>query len=739
MKALIFAAARIFGSRRTFGLCVLTVLVGIRLADPALLEEIRLRTFDLFQTLRPRGDSIQPVVIVDIDEASLNAYGQFPWPRTLIADLLTRLFEWQSAAVAFDIIFPEPDRSSPNEAMKYFRNIDQATRDRLLQLPNNDDVLASVIANGRVVLGQSGTHGVNASAPEGLPETAIATVGPDPGPYLIAFPRLLRNLPQLERAAAGRGLFTIATERDGMVRRVPLIMKADEKMVTALTVDLLRVALGAPAVLVRTDQAGVRSVALMGLELPTDPNGRVWIHFGPHDKTRYVSAKDVIEGTAAPDRFAGKLVLIGTSAIGLLDIKTTPVDPAMPGVEVHAQLLEAALAKSLLNMPGAMIVVELLGAIIAGVLLSLLASIVSARMLLAIAVFFMAAFIAAAWILYNQNQTLFDPTFPLIATFSIYIGLALIGYFREQIDRQRIRSAFAQYLSPNLVEELANSPEKVALGGQERDMTVLFSDVRGFTTISETYARDPRGLTTLMNRFLTPLTNAIVARDGTIDKYIGDAVMAFWNAPLDDPVHEVHACYAALDMLERVTTLNREREREALESGLRFVPIKMGIGINTGRCVVGNMGSEMRFQYTVMGDSVNLASRLEGQTAAYGLPVLIGSKTAEAVSDKLALLQVDFIRVKGKTEPDLIYTIVGNAEIAKTDDFELLRDRWSELLARYRRQDWSGVTTIIECSRDLCQKFGLAELTDVYKVRSFQFSQIPPPADWDGVYIAGTK
>src|SRR5262249_39767024 len=448
----------------------------------------------------------------------------------------------------------------------------------------------------------------------------------------------------------------------------------------------------------------------------------------------------VIEGTAPAERFAGKLVLVGTSATGLLDIKTTPVYSAMPGVEIHAQLLEAALSDSLLLTPSFTIVIEMVGAIVAGVLLIILATILSARMLLASAMFLMASFAAASWILYNNYRTLLDPTFPLISTFSVYMALALIGYFREQIDRQRIRSAFAQYLSPSLVEQLANSPAKLALGGQERNMTVLFSDVRGFTTISETYARDPRGLTTLMNRFLTPLTNAIIARSGTIDKYIGDAVMAFWNAPLEDLNQEVHACHAALDMLERVAELNRERELEAAgEAGPRFVPIRIGIGIDTGPCVVGNMGSDLRFQYTVMGDSVNLASRLEGQTATYGVPILIGSRTAAAIGDHFALLQVDFIRVKGKTEPDVIHTILGRADIAETTDFKLLRERWSDLLARYRSRDWHGVIAIAESSRSLCQEFGLGNWADIYKDRSAQFSQIGVPADWDGVYTAGTK
>ncbi len=270
--------------------------------------------------------------------------------------------------------------------MKYFGDLDDATRARLLQLPSNDDLLAKAIARGKVVLGQSGTRSISTNVAGSVPETGIATLGPDPSPHLIAFPRLLRNLPQLEQAAAGRGLFTIATERDGMVRRVPLVMKAEDKVVAALSIDLLRVASGAGGILVRSDPSGIRSVVVSTLEMPTDQNGRVWIHFSPHDMTRYVSAKDIIDGSASPEKFAGKLVLIGTSAIGLLDLKTTPVHSAMPGVEVHAQLLEAALTNSLLNAPASAMVFELLAAAVAGVILIVLAPMVSAIALFLVAV-----------------------------------------------------------------------------------------------------------------------------------------------------------------------------------------------------------------------------------------------------------------------------------------------------------------------------------------------------------------
>jgi adenylate cyclase len=726
-------------SRRTFGLVLLAALISIRIAEPTALEELRLRTFDLFQTIKPRVDSDRPVLIVDIDEASLHAYGQWPWPRTLVARLLDRLFEGKARAVAFDVVFSEADRTSPEEAMRYFHDLNDATRAQLQKMPSNDDVLAKAMTGRKVVLGQSGTRTIRSDPSARSPQTGIAILGPDPGPFLYSFPKLLRNLPQLERAAAGRGLFTIATERDGMVRRVPLIMSADGEVVPALAIDLLRVATGAGAVLVRADQAGVQQVSVAGLQLPTDQNGRIWVHFSPHDSARYVSAKDVLEGAVSSQQLADKLVLIGTSAIGLLDIKTTPVHAAMPGVEIHAQLVEAALSGSLLKTPSYAIAVEILIAALVGAMLALVAPIVGAVALSLLAFLGLAAIAAGSWLLYSNYQILVDPSFPAITVLVVYVSLMLIGYFREQADRRRIRSAFSQYLSPNLVEQLASSPQKLVLGGEERAMTVLFSDVRGFTAIAESFGDNPQGLTSLMNRFLTPLTNKILESKGTIDKYMGDAIMAFWNAPLDDARHESHACNAALEMLEQVDLLNREREREASESGSRFIPIRVGIGINTGRCVVGNMGSDLRFQYTVMGDSVNLASRLEGQTALHGVSLLIGSKTMQAVADEFAMLQVDTILVKGKAGVEIIFTIVGRRDVADTHEFATLEKLWQSMQACYHKQDWSGASRLLDECRPLLRPFGIEELANVYAQRIAEFRVNPPPQDWDGVFVAQTK
>jgi adenylate cyclase len=368
-----------------------------------------------------------------------------------------------------------------------------------------------------------------------------------------------------------------------------------------------------------------------------------------------------------------------------------------------------------------------------------LAPIASVLTLFAIATSAALIFIGASWVAYSRYQMLLDASFPLVALLSVYMSLVLIGYFREQLDRRRIRSAFAQYLSPTLVERLAQSRKQLVLGGEDRVMTVLFSDVRDFTSISESYKDNPNGLTSLMNRFLTPLTNAIVARHGTIDKYIGDAIMAFWNAPLDDPTQEADACHAALDMLESVHALNKERELEASASGTAFIPINIGIGINTGRCTVGNMGSDLRFQYTVMGDTVNVASRLEAQTRAHGLSIIIGLRTAAAVANQLALLEVESIRVKGKTQPELIYTIAGRADVATAPEFETLQDHWGQLLTCYRKQDWAGALKMADVCRGDCERFGLVGLLDSYVDRIRRLEQAPPASDWDGVFIAETK
>ena len=713
-------------------------MIALRIWDPAPLENLRLRAFDYYQVLKPRIPFQRPVVIVDIDEASLRAHGQWPWPRTLVADLVEKLKASGSAAIGFDVIFAEADRMSPANVARALRDLDVDTRDRLAKLPSNDEVMANALRGTRAVLGQSGILATTAPDPS-LPRSGIATVGPDPSPYLITYLGLLTNVPALEQAAAGRGLLTIRNERDGVVRRLPLVVKAGGIIAPALTLDLLRVVTNSGAILVRTDAAGVKSVAIPGLEIPTDRNGQLWIHFGPHDPARYVSAKDLIAGGVPPDRFRGKLVLIGTSSVGLLDIKTTPLDPAIPGVEIHAQVLESILARAVLSHPNWGKLAELTATAVVGTAIAVLAPVIGAGPLFVLGAAVAAILIAGSWFFFDRSGLLLDFTFPLLASFLIYVTLVFISYVREQKDRRRIRLAFGQYLSPALVEQLAQSPEKLVLGGEERMMTVMFSDVRDFTAISESFKRDPQGLTQLMNRFLTPLTTAIIGRKGTIDKYMGDAIMAFWNAPLDDPDHERNACLAALDMIRRVEELNRVRADEARLAGAAFMPIRIGVGINTGLCVVGNMGSQLRFDYSVLGDPVNLASRIEGRTKDYGVAILAGERTIEKAAGHVAALELDLITVKGKSEPERVYAVVGNSEVAASPAFRALQDVTAAMLARFRARDWDAAQAALDRAAAGLKNFGLQRLHDLYLSRIRTFRQTPPSDDWNGVFVFDTK
>jgi adenylate cyclase len=733
--------ARQFGLTRAVCVLLLFALVPLRIADPRPLEEVHLRTFDLFQVLRPREQKARPVVIADIDEASLKEIGQWPWPRTIVADLVTKLRELGAVAVGFDIVFAEPDRLSPAVAAAGFRGIDDATRDKLTSLPSNDTVLADAInRTGGIVVGEAGSAtGAPRSDAEAMLQTGFAIRGPDPSPFLVTFPGLLRNVLPIEQAAAGRGLFSINPERDGIVRRVPVVMEAQDTLVPSLTMEMLRVVTRAGAILIRTDEAGVRSVAVPGLEVPTDRNGQFWVHFNKHDPARYVSAADVLNGRTPPDRFRGKLVLIGTSAVGLLDIKTTPVEPAMPGVEVHAQILESVLTKSLLTNPNYAIGAELILAVVLGLAIIIAAPMLPAAIVLALGAVLIVGLVGMSWYFFVAHNLLIDFTYPLISSWLIYLVLTFVNYFREQRQRQQIRSAFGFYLSPQLVEQLAKSPEKLVLGGEERRMTILFSDVRGFTSISEHYKDDPQGLTHLMNRFLTPMTNAIIERKGTIDKYIGDAIMAFWNAPVDDADQEANACDAALEMLARAAALNVEFKREAEASGGVYMPLRIGIGLNTGPCVVGNMGSDFRFNYSVLGDTVNVASRLESRTKDYRLSMVIGSRTAEGASQKFATMEIDLIQVKGKKQPEAVFTVLGRAEVEQDPRCRELRDFNARMLACYRKQGWDEALNLIDRCRKLADGFAVAGLYDMYVERIEAFRADPPPPDWDGVYEAHSK
>ena len=726
---------------RGIGLVCLAAVVALRLWDPVPVQNLRLRTFDLYQYLEPRVAAQLPAVIVDIDEESLAAIGQWPWPRSVIADLLVALFKKGAIVVGFDVVFAEPDRMSPANVVRNLRGLPAEVAERLKDVPSNDAIFASVLKQAPIVLGHAAVeYAVPAAGAPPMPRTPFAMLGGDPRPYLFQFQGMIRNIPELESAAPGRGNFTLSGESDGVIRRVPAVVRVGNDMLPALSIEMLRVFAARyanqPTVAVKRNPYGIESIVVAGTEIPTDENARMWVHYARHDPMRYISAAKVLDGSAPQDRIARKMVLIGTSAVGLRDIKATPIAAAMPGVEVHQQLIETIIAKTHLSRPFNATGIEILICIGIGLVVIVLVPMLGAWRTLAIGVVLTGAFVGAAWHLYSEQRMLIDFAYPAVATLAVYLVLTFLTYAQEEAQRRQIRGAFSRYLSPDVVARLAEHPDTLKLGGEMREMTILFSDVQGFSRISESF--DAVGLTKLINRILTPLTNAILARKGTIDKYMGDAIMSFWNAPLDDPDHARNACRAALDIRKLITQINEVVNAEAKAAGRPDIHVNVGVGLNSGACCVGNMGSDLRFDYSVLGDTVNIASRLEGQTRTYGVWIVAGEDTRARAAD-MAFLEIDLITVKGKTIPLRMFALMGDETLAQSAEFQALAAAHAAMLESYRAQDWDAAERALAEARRLDPGLNLGALYDMFAARIAEFRAAPPGAGWDGVYIATSK
>jgi adenylate cyclase len=717
---------------------VLAALLALRAWDPAPVQLLRDLAFDIYQRAKPRPQNVAEslVRIVDIDDDSLARLGQWPWPRTLVAKLVDRLTAAKAAVIGFDIVFAEPDRLSPGRLVKDWPRtpeIEQLAA-KADQLPDNDEIFARSIAHSRVVTGFFITpRGGRAPAQK----AGFGILGDSPWRALFGGPGAVPTLAVLEAAAKGNGALNWIPGRDLVVRRVPVVMRIGEQIYPTLFAELLRVGQGAGGYKIRAlaDGSAVEAIKIGNVEVPTDAEGRLVVYFGRHDPARSISAYKVLTGDFKPDEFAGRIVLVGTSAAGLLDIRATPLDPVTPGVEVHAQAIEQAIAGAWLMRPDFSAGVEQLFIFVLCVAMMLLVPRIGAAWTGLIGLGGAALAVGLAWLAFSRLGWLLDPVYPTIALGLVFLVTTLVVYVRTERERRQVRSAFGRYLAPALVERLAADPSHLKLGGEMRPMTLLFSDIRGFTTLSERF--DAEGLTSFMNRYLTPMTDAILASGGTVDKYMGDAIMAFWNAPLDDPAHARSACRAALAMLDRLKAFNAELAEEAAKTGREHLPIAIGIGLNSAVCCVGNMGSQQRFDYSVLGDGVNLASRLEGQTKAYGVSILVGEETRALAAD-FAAIEVDLIRVKGKTAPSRVFTILGGAERAGTDAFKTLEALQAGFLVAYRAAQWDAAARALDQVR-AAGGDQLSKLCAVYAARIAAFRQNPPPPGWDGVYVAETK
>ena len=740
-------------------LLVLLNALLLRAIDPDALVRLRDLSFDAYQRIKPREVPADlPVRIVDIDEAALAEYGQWPWPRETVARLVNRLREQGAAVIAFDVVFAEADRHSPAAIAS---NLPESIRDSdvrrtLESLPNYDEVLAEAMARANVVTGFAFDPNAKGKPPRRMWGVANNTGEKD----AKMVPELIRQfipqqsgvvitLPILEQSAKGNGSVTPVVE-GAIVRRVPMLFRLagqrDEDLYPALSAEAVRVAQGASTYLVKWsgaqgfesfgERTGVGSIRVGQLNIDTDAQGRMALYDSGYQPSRFVSAKDVMKRRVPADKIDGQIVFIGTSAVGLKDLRNTPTQDSVAGVEIHAQIVEQMLTQTFLERPDYADGAEFLYLAAIGLAFVLLLPRLSAATMALVAVGFIGIGIVVPWIAFAQIRLLFDPIYPPATLALIYVSGSALSFMRAERDRREIRGAFNLYLSPAQVEAVVRNPDLLKLGGEQREITVMFTDVRGFTRISEQF--DPQGLTRFMNRFLTPMTDMIQARNGTIDKYMGDAIMAFWNAPLTIDAHPSRACEAALAMQARLVTLNEEWKAEAEAEGRHHIPVNIGIGLNTGHASVGNFGSEQRLTYSCLGDAVNLASRLEGQCKTYVVGIVIGEGTAKQVPD-LATLELDLIMVKGKTEPERMFGLLGDATVAQTPGYRELAERQAEFLALYRAGKFAEALALIDGLNGMAASLGWKQ--GYYEMMRTRIQELihEPPADWNGVYVAKEK
>jgi adenylate cyclase len=735
-------------------LAPLIVLLGalqLRIADPKLVENLRHATFDEYQRLKPAPWQDAGVRIVDIDDETLARHGQWPWPRTLTAELLERLGDAGVAVVAFDVVFAEPDRTSPRSLLEIWRRQGDVSgvEPTLARLPDHDAVLARSFAKVPTVLGFPLLDEPGGRKP--LAKWGMSHAGDDPIAFLRRHPGAVPNLGDFEAAAGGQGSFATGdADRDGIIRRAPLLFAvaaAGEAptIYPALSLEAVRLAQNASTYVIRSSNAsgetafgertGINLVRVGRMIAPTDRQGALWLRDTGPVAERVVPAWKAMAADLPRSALADTIVFIGTSAKGLRDIRALPLNPAAAGVEVHARVTEQMLLGEFLERPDWIAGAELAWLVLLGGAMILLLPRLGPVWSAVIGGVGLAATFLVSWLAFDWIGWLVDPVYPALAAIALYITGSLIAYLRTEKQRQQVRTAMSRYTSPELTELLARNPDRLKLGGETREMTIMFSDIRGFTSRTEKMTAEQ--VTRFINRFLTPMTTIIRAHKGTIDKYMGDAIMAFWNAPADDADHRRNAGHAALAMIDELARLNAALKAEAEQLGERFEPLLVGIGLNSGLCSVGNMGSEQRFDYSVIGDDVNLASRLEGRSKVYGMTIVIGEKTATGLSD-LALLELDLVRVKGKAKPVTVYTIWGGSDVATSASFASLREAHARGLSCYRAQDWSGATAAFALARSLGDG-RLEALYSMYAERIATYRAAPPPRDWDGVETATEK
>ncbi len=673
-------------------LVTLVLVVAVRALDPSFIESVRLRYFDQLITSQPQKPV--PVHTVNIDEAALDKYGQFPFPRDIYANIIKDLYNRDAGLVVFNVLMPEKDRFG------------------------KDSVLAETIKQYPIVLPALG-HTKGKNTDWGSP---VQRVGQEHQGRVVEYPGLINSVDKISEVAAGVGIVNTFPEIDGVIRRMPLVIAAGENLHPALSLETIRVA-AQDKIQVKIGDTGVEAVRVSKVgRINTDNLSRIWI-----DWASKPAEHSLVE---LPKSFNGGIVIVGLSAAGLANPVGTAAGEVWPHY-LQGAVIGTMLTQTNIQRPGHADDYEIVAILAIGVLLIFLMRWTYAG--IAATVVVIGSIIGGSIYAYSNFLVLYDSTAPAIGLGLVALHAYVVKFVSEFLQKQQIRKQFQSYLSPDLVAKLIKDPSLLKLGGEEKELSIMFTDVRGFTSISEHYGRDVQGLTSITNRYMTAMTRTILETGGTLDKYIGDAQMAFWNAPLDETKHCKDAVKAALEMLGSLDGFNESIKEEGVP------PFGMGIGINTGVVVVGNMGSEQRFDYTCLGDAVNLASRLEGQSKNYGVLIVLGPITAERVEGEYFTVELDCIAVKGKKEGVTIYTVFYNpTSIVDMETWKQDREYHNLMLAHYRKQEWDKAIDLIN---ELKGSFagGMDNYYDLWLERIEEMRNAGLPADWDGVFRATSK
>lgn len=759
------------------------------------LRMVELKAFDLHFLSR---DKIQPgsdVVIVAIDEKSLDRFGRWPWPRKRIAELTDKLKKAGAKVVAFDIIFSEPDESSGINVIKSIKgrlkkkDAEAVSVVEAIEKDADNDMrlAAAVKGNPSVVLGyffftsqDDIKHRGNTSSTAGsksIPEPASYIKSSRyslvryleknaPQPKLLNAIGVQENIAVISKAANSFGYFNILPDlEDGIVRWVPLAIKYGEDIYPHLSLEAVRKFLGSPPLILNVAGYGVDSIQIGNKTVPTDERGRILVNFrGPQKTFPYYSFSDVIDGQVPGDALKDKIVLVGATATGIYDMRATPLGGTFPGIEIHANIIDTILRDDYIHRPDWIVVFDILAILMLGIALSIAIPKVRPLYTALSAIGFIVFYIILNNYIFNHWKMWLTEVYPIFTIIAVFGSAITFQFMTEEKKKKEIRDAFSRYVSPSLVGEILKDPKRLVLGGEEKRLTVLFSDIRGFTSISETLK--PQVLVKLMNDYLTPMTDIVLKNGGTIDKYMGDAIMAFWGAPVWQDDHAHRACRAALEMLEKLSELQMVWGKSGLPK------LDIGIGISTGKVTVGNMGSTTRFDYTVMGDTVNLGSRLEGLNKEYGTHIIVPKYTYDDIEEskgdqrerkrrdlsswsakaleqrflkdrraessapkgEFLLRQLDMLKVKGKDSPIKVYELLEKKSDAS--NLKEIVELFEAGLELYRKKEWDRAEACFQNVLKLKADDGPSK-TFLFRIKELRETELP--SGWDGVFVMKKK